>query len=494
MSSPSTPVRQSPEVAQKINYSPFINFRGPSAHSLGFPTNSPLSQPEPHSSLDSGTLADPSRPARMWTQLNRNGHGSRHVYDKFPFSLWVEEDHDYRSATTEEVNLILETYKATTMYVGTPFIVVVTDTPPRQVPLTIGCAPAYFISHQTDKSGWRPGIPLGNKDYANPRVANPFPECIRRRWQHPLASDVEIIANKLLDICNVESLVFSYPFLTVVIRNDGRSYEKRSLPGRVGYWSTTYYHGEAGLWNQYPLAAENRNREMTPDCNAGIEDTFNYLTSGGFLCPGVRVTGLTMSSSCGVQVKNKSGAIRVTCANHGFQDGVDVYHPDRTQNPMGKIKERYEDEDVALFELDKNLLFRNNSYFDAAEPKRLLTGGELRELNGTWFEADGMSTGLVSFMSLVIRHDIPPRRPEDYRPIPYTQFTTNLVWNTVGVVGTKQLANGICGAPIVQCPDVDGKDIGLGGGVAGFFQIYHGGGFCASPTLDKLIMDGWELH
>jgi hypothetical protein len=97
-------------------------------------------------------------------------------------------------------------------------------------------------------------------------------------------------------------------------------------------------------------------------------------------------------------------------------------------------------------------------------------------------------------MSLVVKHDILPRQPEDYPPILYTRFTTEMVWNTVGVVGTKQLANGICGAPIVQCQGVDGEDIGLGGGVAGFFQIYYGGWICKAPTLDKLIMDGWELH
>jgi hypothetical protein len=117
--------------------------------------------------------------------------------------------------------------------------------------------------------------------------------------------------------------------------------------------------------------------------------------SGGFLCPGVRVSGLAMSSSCGVQVKNTLEAIRITCANEEFLDGVDVYHPDRTQKPTGEIKERYKDKDIALFELDKNVIFRNDSYFDARAPKRFLTQDELRKLSGTWFAADGMPTGVV---------------------------------------------------------------------------------------------------
>jgi hypothetical protein len=70
-------------------------------------------------------------------------------------------------------------------------------------------------------------------------------------------------------------------------------------------------------------------------------------------------------------------------------------------------------------------------------------------------------------------------------------------------VGNEQLADGICGAAIVQCDndsegssegDSEGADASLGGGVAGFFQLSYGGGACGTPVLDKLIMDGWELH
>jgi hypothetical protein len=490
MSSPSTPVRQSPELALKINYSPFINFRsGPAADSLRFPTNSAESQiaSASGSSLDSGR-------AITWTKLNRNGHGSRHIYDTFPFSLWVEEDHNYRSATTEEVHLILETYKAKGLSIKPPFIVVITDTPPKQVPLTIACAPAYFVSPETNASGWMPGIPFGHSGYVNTRGTNPFPECIRQRWQPPSASDVEIIANRLLDLCNVESLVFSYPYLTVVIRNDGRSYEKRSLPGRVGFWATTYYHGEAGLWKQWPLSREHRNREMIPDCNAGIEDTSNYLISGGFLSPGVRLAGLEQSTSCGVRVKNNnSGAIRITCANHGFLANDDVYHPDEIGTLIGQIKERYKD--IALFELVATVPFKNDSYFEAPVPKRLLTEAELRELNGAWFQADGMSTGVVAFMNSGITYHVPPRRPGDSQQIPYCLFTEEIVWSTVGTVGNEQLADGICGAPLVQCDnDSEEADASLGGGIAGFFQLSYGGGLSATPVLDKLIIDGWELY
>lgn len=122
---------------------------------------------------------------------------------------------------------------------------IVTDSPPTNVPLTIGCVPAYFISCATHEAGWSPAIPFGNREYASPHVKNPYPECIRRPWQHPTAQDVEIIANRLMVLCNVQRLIFSFPLLTVVIRNDDRTYERGTLPGRVGSWVTTYYHGEA---------------------------------------------------------------------------------------------------------------------------------------------------------------------------------------------------------------------------------------------------------
>lgn len=375
-------------------------------------------------------------------------------------------------------------------------MVVTTATPPKQVPLTIACAPAYFISPETHDSGWWPTIPFGNTNYANPHGKNLFPECIRRPLEHPPASDIEIIANRLLDLCNVESLVFGYPFLTVVLRNDGRSYEKHSLPGRIGVCGTSYYQGEAGLWTQWPLSREHRNREMTPDCNTRIEDTTNYLKSSGLLSPGVRLAGLERSTTCGVRVKNSNTeAIRITCANHGFLVNDDVYHPDETGTSIGQIKERYEDQDVALFEPDVIVPFKNDSYFSAAVPKRLLKEAELRQLHGTWFEADGMSTGAVAFMNSFIDAKIPPRRPDDYQPIPYSNFKIEMIWNAVGTVGTKQLADGICGAPLVQCNDgSEGEDPSLGGGVAGFFRLSYGGGICATPVLDKLITDGWELH
>jgi hypothetical protein len=74
--------------------------------------------------------------------------------------------------------------------------------------------------------------------------------------------------------------------------------------------------------------------------------------------------------------------------------------------------------------------------------------------------------------------------------MPYTRFTLELCFNVVGAVGHQNLADGICGAPIVQWSE---DSLGpIGGGIAGFFQNYMGGGSCTAPVLDRLVKDGWE--
>jgi hypothetical protein len=508
-STSTTPIRtrDNSQIVEMRSNSPYINFYSGSPKAQDHPITSPLRARQSQSqtsqasnaslNLASSSHAHPYRPTATWTTITETGHGSRHAFDKFPFSFWVKDRHDYRAPSDEEMKQISQTYNtAQGIEFGTSFIIIITDSPPKDVPLTIGCVPAYFISSATHKAGWSPQIPFGHSGYSNPRAENPYPECIRRPWQHPTAQDIEIIANRLIDICNVQHLIFSFPYLTVVIRSDGRIYKGHSLPGRVGSWATTYHHSETRLWNQFPLARDSRDREMTPNVNTGIQDMTDYLRPDYFLSPGVRLVGETKATTCGIQVTNKAGARRITCANHGFLDTNQVFHPNNDDIHIGIIKERYEEEDVALFEPNsqiKQFAFRNNTYFAAPNPKRLLTGDELLRLKGTWFQADGMSTGIVSLLNDSVIVSIPPR-PEGAKEIRYAKFIVEFGFNVVGTVGHYKLADGICGAPIVQCDeDSKGEGVGMVGGVAGFFQNYVGGGICTAPVLDRLINDGWEL-
>lgn len=433
-----------------------------------------------------------------WKWISEYGHGSRHAYDDFEFSLWDVNAHDYRMPSDAESKEIFQKYNAQSIRYQWPFIIVPTLNPPKDMPLTIAGATACFVSPDTFKSGWSPLLPSGNANYANPRVKNPCPNIPLKKWTNPSPADITEIANALLQICNVQSLKFSYPYLTVVLWEDGRSYSERSLPGMVGPWSTTYHHG-GNFWDEESLAQSIRAREMIPNPDTGVQDTTNYLITGDkYLSPGVRLEGRYKSATCGIRLKNPSGDIRITAANHGFLpkddnepptiDDDEVWHPDGNGRLIGVIKERCEAEDVALFEPIEGLPFSNSSYFGAEAPQKLLKNSEIR--TGAWYEADGMSTGMVAFQCQGIQADIPPR-PAGAEEIKYCCFKHKSTWAVLGAVGSQTLVDGICGAPIVQLPC---SDQGFsGGGVAGFFQLYTPGGLCSAAALDHLIEKGWSM-
>jgi hypothetical protein len=253
------------------------------------------------------------------------------------------------------------------------------------MPLTIGGATACFVSPDTFKAGWSPLLPSGNANYANPRVNNPCPNISLKRWTNPSSADITEIANALLEICNVQSLKFSYPYLVVVLWEDGRSYSERSLPGMVGPWSTTYHHG-GNFWDEQSLGQSIRARELVPNPDTGVQDNTNYLITGDkYLSPGVRLEGRYKATTCGIRLKNRHGDIRITAANQGFLHKDDnelptaiddeVWHPDGNDGLIGIITERYEAEDVALFEPIEGLPFRNSSYFDTETAKELRSSG-----------------------------------------------------------------------------------------------------------------------
>ena len=124
----------------------------------------------------------------------------------------------------------MEAYNAYLLGVYPPFVVATVPKPPRDLPLTVACAPAYLISPEADAKGWMPSMQHGNNPYASPRVPNPCLNIVRRPWEDSSPEEVELVANKLLEPCSVTNLIFSYPYLTVVLKNDGRTYARHSLP------------------------------------------------------------------------------------------------------------------------------------------------------------------------------------------------------------------------------------------------------------------------
>jgi hypothetical protein len=489
---PSTPkhTRGNPQVIANASSPPYSKlFSSPNVHLHGKTLSS--SSTSRHLEGDYSGHGHTPRPVTSWKFISPSGHGSRHKLDTFDFTLWDEAKRDYRSFSDAEYMEVIDRFQAKKVSFCFPFVVVVTEFPPENMPLTIGCAPAVFISPETDAKLWRPQIPFGNTSYTSPSVKCHLP-VVRRKWASPSPSEVEQIANYLLEICNVKTLVFSYPFLVVVLHDgDGKTYANTSLPGIVAGWTTDYHRG-GDYWgdSSRPLAQESRNREMTPQPNSGIQDQTNYITTGRkFLSPGVRLEGRSRSTTCGVRIKNRDGRIRITVVNHGFADTDEVWHPDGNGQPIGYIKERFELQDIALFEPTDNLPFKNDSYFSSeAYPKNLTKHTDIA--NGTWFYAEGMSTGLVAFFHISDSFDLPPR--ETGKRIKYVNFQYHSDWTAHGAVGTAELADGICGAPLVELkPSEMGNS---GGGVCGFFQLWRGGGFCSVSALDFLIDDGWALY
>ena len=248
-----------------------------------------------------------------------------------------------------------------------------------------------------------------------------------------------------------------------------------------------------------------RTRERLIDPGSGAQDSTNYLENGNReLSPGVRLESASVvtdenpyatssrTSTAGVMLRNIDGQVRMTVSNHAFPKSDEVFHPSTTGGcRIGEITERCLPQEIALVRLDHpSVAFSNNSYFEAQTPKRLLRSQELENsCYGSWFCADGMSTGLVFlFLQGVSCYEGARRRPTN-KPIEEleaAEWRTENIYHMIGPTGgiTK---DGLCGAPIV-------KDDSEDGGLAGFFQLPNTNEICLSPVLDEIIDCGWSLQ
>ncbi|PVH89556.1 hypothetical protein DL98DRAFT_579347 [Cadophora sp. DSE1049] len=481
--------RDSSAVALLHTRSPYTNFySGPPSHSHPEPgrevetellqiSASPL-PPAPGQLSTNSSASHTHLPRSEPTWLSKGGHGSRHTLDHFTFSLWDAEQHTYRPIKKDELLSIKHEYAAYNVRYFPPFVIVATSTPPSCLPLTIGCAPALFISPETDDSGWNPLLVDGNTNYVNPRVPDPAPENNRSPWTRPKLEEIRLLWTKLSQFANLKRMNFAYPYLLVELREDGRQYDAKSLPGKVGGWLTTYHHH--GEYREKKCLA--RDRDLAP--SSSPEDNTNYLTSRRKLNPGVRVEGNRMATSCGVLIR-KGSQIRLTGANHGFLDTEQVWHPNKDGFLIGTIQERYPEEDWSLIMHIRNLPFTNSEYFAAEAPTYLLAGDDCGD---GWYEVDGMSTGVVQMMCIGVSASLSEILPE-YASVPHQSFRTDEaisnIFQGIGALGSEDLIDGMCGAPIVSVDT---------GGVAGFFRMAGAGGLCYAPTLDRLIEEGWKME
>ncbi|KAI9768318.1 MAG: hypothetical protein M1840_004926 [Geoglossum simile] len=217
------PVSRHPPAIQEIRkMTPFVNFVDPSSHAKTSP---------------SVRLMPSAPPNSVW--ITSRGYGSRHVNDVAPFTLWDEGELDFRSPTALERLWIINYYGATCVSYDYPTMTIWTPTPPNPVSLTAGCTAVIFVPPDFKE------IPMmGNTVYANPRLPDPVQSISLSRRQNPSRDEVTAVLKALCRVANVHAVNFLSPFIFVELcSNDGRSYDRHSLPGRVAGHATIYHHG-----------------------------------------------------------------------------------------------------------------------------------------------------------------------------------------------------------------------------------------------------------
>jgi hypothetical protein len=421
------------------------------------------------------------------------GFGARHINDHAPFSLWNEEKQDFRDATAQEARFIAETYTAKRLEFHDYLMVIETSNPPKPVPLTVACIPAIFVPPDQGRK-----YMMGLAPYVGPRVRDPCPHLRWGRMRTPTKSQMADVISILMQFVSIKKVhFFPTSIVAELVYGDGRVYTNGSLPAfMAGLW-ISYHHDSIPFFE----SMKDHTREQLLNPNQYLpepligplpQDGTNYLREPlwRILNPGVRVsTGLAtgsgtytdvQSTTCGILLR-KGASMRVSVANYGFLAGDEVFHPTADGDKIGDIIDRYPELDIAMVQLTPAHFshFSNQTYFQAEPPKRLADTSNL--VLGTWFEVDGMSTGMLSFQYQINSWECPVQPPE-HPQIPVLQWKRNMIFRIFGA-SSPELMDGLCGAPVVETET---------GNVAGFFHLANGD-FAECTAVDDLVAEGWEV-
>ena len=442
-----------------------------------------VSSSSPHKD-QSQSQSQSQRPRLFMTQSP--GFGSRHVHDTAPFSLWDYESTTFREPLAHELDWIFATYRAKAVHVILPDIIIRTDRPPTEIPLTVGGALVRFVPEDM----LLPNIPLGSlKPYPNSQRSDllslPLPLYLIPSHQQCY----EIIS--LLDLeVDIRAIHFLPPQIIVELDNaSGKKYDRHSLPSKAGGIPIQYHESNERFWKGSSQRAYER--LITPTDT--VVDNSDYLFSHPHkISPGVCLasslimegnlpTSKWLGTSAGLFLQ-KGNKRYVSVAHHGFPDSPEVYHPTPTGRRIGQITDRFPVWDLAFAQLDPSISFSNDYYFAAPKPSRLISVGEIQA--GDWFEVDGYSTGRVD-MCARGRSYIRPNMPEGIPPIgiPYQDWIVETAYSLFGTIGAS-IKEGICGAPVVDHV----------GRVAGMFSLANQSGMWVHTAgLDFFINSDWSL-
>ncbi len=483
--------RRSPQVQALQSIKSWTDTYGTSSLS-GRTSN--ISKPESSDTNNTETISDPQGLLDPPRWRHSFGYGARHVHDTASFSLWDDVKQDFRHPNSEEKKWLWDTFKPTSIWFRFPRIIFTTDAPPRPVPLTVAGVTAVFAP-----KGLEPKPLIGSSLCVGPRIPDPCPNISWEKWSAPNKQQKLIILEALGALANIRRINFLQRMIVVELHHDdGRHYAIRSLPGKVAGVTTTYHHDSKPFFSHM----KNHVRERLLDPGACLDgpsigalpqDATNYLKepAWGRLTPGMRVsTGslsndgaysdFVQSTTSGVRVRNGLTE-RITVANHGFLHDTEVYHPSNYGDKIGDIQERFENLDVALVQLNplQTSLYTNETYFKAEPPRRFVEADMVG--HNTYFELDGMSTGLITLVYLGNAMEQPPR-PPGHGEIPFLRWKTYNICEIFGATN-PQLLDGLCGAPVVGVETGD---------VAGFFHLASGD-YAECAALDEMIAQGWSI-
>ena len=414
------------------------------------------------------------------------GFGSRHIYDTAPFCLWDYDSTTFREPLARELDWMFTTYQARAISVTLPDIIIRTDSPPNDIPLTVGGALARFVPADMVL----PNIPVG--------PLKPYPNSQRSDL---LSSDLPLYSipsqqqcQEILRLLELEVTIRAIHFLPphIIVELDtksGRKYDRRSLPSRAGGISIQYHEADENYWKgSSQMAYERLN---TPTANVVDDSDYLYnnpheISAGvclasSFVMEGNIPTTKWLSTSAGLLMQ-KSNRKCISVANHGFPDSPEVYHPSPTGCRIGQITDRFPGWDLAFVQLESSVSFSNEHYFSAPRPSRLVSVEEIRA--GDWFEVDAYSAGRVGLCArgrTYYRPDVPDGI--EPTPIRIQDWNVETAYSLFGMSGAP-IKEGICGAPVVDHM----------GRVAGMFRGADQSGMWAHTiALDSIINSGWSL-
>ena len=378
------------------------------------------------------------------------------------------------------------TYRARAIHVSLPDIIIRTDRPPTEIPLTVGGALVRFVPEDMVL----PNIPVGSlRPYPNSQrgdlLSSPLPlySIPSHQQSH------EIIRLLELEV-DIRAVHFLPPQIIVELDNtSGKKYNRHSLPSRAGGISIQYHEANESFWKG--SSQMGYERLITPTDT--VVDNSDYLfnspheispgvcLASSFVMEGNLPTSRWFSTSAGLFLQ-KGTKRYVSVANHGFPDSSEVYHPWPTGRRIGQITDRFPVWDLAFAQLDPSISFSNDHYFAAPKASRLICVEEIK--TGDWFEVDGYSTGRLD-MCARGRTYVRPNMPEGIQPIPipYRDWMVETAYSLFGMIGAS-IKEGICGAPVVDHV----------GRVAGIFSLVDQSGMWAHTAgLDFFSNSGWSL-